>query len=275
VGGHVHQDACNTLYSASQVIQASTEGQALKAAMDYFELHKDPADPLNSYAVSQMQLAMQGVARSSNPRVQAALNQSNSSALDSALQITAEIANAAAIGGAILGAAEGIIDAADALYTKIAAFVATSNPKPVEPATTAMTIQSVLTEKGDLLKGLMGAWDALSKFLKFITDDLGLGALIENMITNDASGQSLRAAISEIRNQQLLAKMGMNTSRGSIDWESYAKVLAATRGEGLTREQIRIISTDAILKGISVQDMLAMNSLFGYDHEYYDKLGYY
>ena len=274
VGGHVHQEACAQISAASGVIQGSPEGQALKAAMDYFELHQDPADPLYNYAVGQMQLAMQNLARSSNPNVQAAINKSNTAGLDSALQIVAEVQNAVAIAGAVVGAVEGIIDAADALYAKVSTFVATSNPKPEPASTSAMTVQSVLTEKGDLLKGLQGAWDALNKLVSFILDDLGLGQMIEGMITTDASGQSLRACIAEIRNQQALARVGINPSRGSLDYENYARVLAATKGEGLTPLQIRIISTDAILKGLDPRDMLALNSIYGYDHEYYDRLQY-
>jgi hypothetical protein len=42
----------------------------------------------------------------------------------------------------------------------------------------------------------------------------------------------------------------------------------------LTPKQIQIISTDAILRGIPARDMLALNSLYGYNKEYYDALLY-
>jgi hypothetical protein len=110
--------------------------------------------------------------------------------------------------------------------------------------------------------------------LKSVTDALGLGDLLNNMITNDPQGQAIRAALAEAQNKALLGTLGVSQSRGTLDHEQYARVLQATRGYGLSTLQIRIISTDAILRGYSVQDMLAINSLYGYDHEYYDKLGY-
>ena len=274
VGGHVHQDACNQLYSASQVLQNSEEGKQLKAAMDYFDLHPNPGDPLYNYAVSQMQLAMQNLASSSNPSVQAAIHQSNTSMLDSALQIVNEVENYAIMAGAALGAVEGLYDAGTVLYAKIAAFVATSDAeKQVDNKTEVdKTIQSVMTQPGDLLKGISAAWEGLTTILKSVTDALGLGDLLNNMITNDPQGQAIRAALAEAQNKALLGTLGVSQSRGTLDYQQYAQVLQATRGFGLTPLQIRIISTDAILRGYSVQDMLAINSLYGYDHQYYDAL---
>ena len=180
------------------------------------------------------------------------------------------------LAGAALGAVEGLYDAGTVLYAKMAKFIATSDAsKQVDgPSEIDKTLQSVMTQPGDLLKGITAAWEGLTTILKTVTDTLGLGDILNNMITNDPQGQAIRAALAEAQNKALLGTLGVSQSRGTLDYQQYAQVLQATRGYGLTTQQIRIISSDAILRGYSVQDMLAINSLYGYDHEYYDKLGF-
>jgi hypothetical protein len=84
----------------------------------------------------------------------------------------------------------------------------------------------------------------------------------------------MRAAFAEARNKQRLAALGVSKDRAVPDIYGYGRIQAAFRGYGLTPKQIQIISTDAILRGIPARDMLALNSLYGYNKEYYDALLY-
>jgi hypothetical protein len=96
--------------------------------------------------------------------------------------------------------------------------------------------------------------------------------MIDKMITSDPAGQAIRAMYAEARNRNRLAKAGIDTSRGQPDVATYARNLNARTGEGLTEDQKRIITTDAIFRGLDIGTMLALNVLYGYNKQYYNNL---
>jgi hypothetical protein len=264
--GATHREAGERLSQASSVIQGSPEGIALKEAMDYYELHNDPSDPLTPLAEALMTSALEALRNSPRPEVQAAIEESNTACIDSALQFVTEVENAIIIGDALIQTVDDIITTAAAM----AAFFGT--PGAGEPAAQQCMITTASVDSGDLLVGFKTAFAKLGEALDAIGQFSGMAEMIEEMITNDEAGQTLRAAFAEARNKQRLAALGVNNQAGVPDIYGYGRLQAAFRGFGLTPKQIQIISTDAILRGIPVRDMLALNSLYGYNAEYYDAL---
>jgi hypothetical protein len=267
--GYKHKEACDTLSRASSVIQGSAEGIALKEAIDYYDAHNDPSDPLTPIAEAQLQAALEALRNSPKPEIQQAIEESNTACIDSALQFVSEVENAIIIGDALIKTVDDLVNAGIAL----AAYFGTPGGGGAAAAeANNLTVASV--DSGDLLKGLKTAFSKLGEILDAIGQFTGVAEMVEGMITNDPAGQTMRAAFAEARNKQRLAALGVSKDRAVPDIYGYGRIQAAFRGYGLTPKQIQIISTDAILRGIPARDMLALNSLYGYNKEYYDALLY-
>jgi hypothetical protein len=276
--GHVHIDAMQKISDASATVLNSPEGKLLKQALDdYDSLAPWPANeasysPLQQAAFSNLQLALQAVANSSTPAVQQAIATSNQSTLDMALHMVAEIENYTIVAESALGFLDQILAAVDAISATISAGGLT------EKVSNAFAMSSfgqaiVKIEKGDLLGGIKSAFQAATTIIRSVAQYTGMAELINQMTTNDAAGQRIRAGIADARNRQRLAAAGISTATlGQPNMNGWVDIKAARAGAGLTAEQIRIIGTDAFLRGLSVQDMIALNSLYGYNKIYYDSL---
>jgi hypothetical protein len=234
--------------------------------MDYYELHNDPSDPLTPLAEALMATALEALRNSPEPEIQAAIEESNTACIDSALQFVSEVENAIIIGDALIKTVDDIVTTAAAM----AAFFGT--PGAGEPAAQQCMITTASVDSGDLVVGFKKAFETFGQVLDAIGQFTGVAEMLEEMTTNDAAGQTVRAAFAEARNKQRLAALGVNNQAGVPDIYGYGRLQAAFRGFGLTPRQIQTIGTDAILRGIPVRDMLALNSLYGYNKEYYDQL---
>jgi hypothetical protein len=246
---------------------------ALKVVQDLFAAQIDAgAYPVMNTAISALLIAMQNLREDPSPAVQNAIEQSSKSTLESALQLVGEIEAAIIIGDQALQFAGAALEGIEKLVAAGAAFGAKSpiGVNGLEAGFFAQLVASV--EPGDLLTGLKKAFEAVQTMIKDIGSFGGLSEMIDKMITPDPAGQAIRAMYAEARNRNRLAKAGIDTSRGQPDVATYARNLNARTGEGLTEDQKRIITTDAIFRGLDIGTMLALNVLYGYNKQYYNNL---
>ena len=212
-----------------------------------------------------MLACMQAVVNSPNPQVQQALAKSNTATLDSAIQMVNEIQNGIIMASSVLSAVQQLAAGAAALSA--------ASPVGVNFAE-SLGLSKLITqiEKGDLMAGITGAFDAISGVIKSIGDYSGLSDLVESMTTSDPAGQNMRAMFADARNRSLLGRVGVSNTRGTVNVEDAARTLRARTGYGLTGDQIRRITEDANYRGLNVGDQLAINSLYGYNKTYYEHL---
>jgi hypothetical protein len=100
---------------------------------------------------------------------------------------------------------------------------------------------------------------------------IGIGALLESMVTDDIYGEALLASLETSRNTKKLEAIGINGKKAD-PLERLTEVLAK-QGHGLTESQRRQIITAAQADGTDPNLAIANASRHGFFSDYYSKKG--
>ena len=275
--GHAHTDAYTRLSAANDALERTAEGQALKVALEFYELHSDPSDPQNNLAENNLIAALEAIKGSSDPEVQAAAAEADQSILDSALQLIGEITNALAIGYGLYTS----LVAFTALATKIgasikaqAASLGTNSAADVvtRTETAAIAIQAASTPEGFFQAGVAGALRMMRQIFDAVGDATGItDLLLECCNPNTTGGQAMKALIAEGYNSKTLGAIGMKIPE--VDIEDEAAKRRARFGFGLTTEQQTIITSYGRSNSLSnneIEDLFFVNSYYGYQRHFFE-----
>lgn len=283
-GGAAHTEAFKLISDANDRLESTAEGQALMVALEYYELHDDPADPLNGIAETNLIAALEAVKNSPNPVVQQASADADKGILDSALQLVNEITNAVATGYAVYSIIKTIASVAASIGAAIAASSAsqgaTGSGPPAAAVNTGMTTALSENKEGfwSFTQGLKAAIALVSNIIEAVADATGISNLLATMANpNTRGGQAILAMQAEARNTQTLKKLGIKMPQ--VDIEEQAALKRARYGFGLTTEQQQIISNYAINNRLTAEqtaDLLFVNAYYGYQRHFFElKAGYY
>ena len=275
--GKAHTDAYERLSAANDALERTAEGQALQVALDYYNLHSDPADPDNDLAETNLIAALEAVKNSADPEVQAAAAEADKSILESALQLVGEITNALAIGYGLYTSVLGILAVATKIGTSIQAQAAGLGASaPAQVATTAelnagLTFAAAFPE-GFFTAALKGAIRMIRQVFDAVGDATGITDLIlECCNPNTTGGQAMKALIAEGYNAKTLGAIGMNIPSVNIEDEAAKK--RARFGFGLTIEQQTIITSYGRSRGLSnneIEDLFFINAYYGYQRHFFE-----
>ena len=275
--GATHREAYEALLAANAQLEGTAEGQALIAAIDYYQQHDVPSDPLNAVAEAQLIAAIELTKQSLNPVVQEAIATADKSILDSALQLVGEITAAVATGYSIYATYTTLAAAAATFATKISAAASSLGSTPVTQADVYAATSAAAFFPEGLVKFSQSLWAAIKNvemIADMVLDSTGISGIIEaccNLAT--PGGQAIKAMIVESRNQAILNKLGMKLPQIDLA-KVQAKALAAT-GYPLTTEQRAVISSYATQQGwttTQTQQFIEINALYGYQRHYFEKL---
>jgi hypothetical protein len=273
--GKAHTDAYTRLSSANDALERTAEGQALQVALDYYDLHSDPADPDNDLAETNLIAALEAVKNSADPEVQAAAAEADKSILESALQLVGEITNALAIGYGLYTSLLGILAVATKIGAAIqaqAASVGSSGPAATQAEVNAGLILAAKTPEGFFTAALKGALRMIRQVFDAVGDATGItDLLLECCNPNTTGGQAMKALIAESYNAKTLGAIGMNIP--SVDIEDEAAKKRARFGFGLTIEQQTIITSYGRSRGLSsneIEDLFFINAYYGYQRHFFE-----
>ena len=282
-GGAAHTEAFQLVSEANDRLEQTPEGKALKVALDYYDLHSDPADPLNGLAETNLIAALEAVKNSSNPEVQQAAADAEKGMLDSALQLVAEVANAVQTGYAIYTTIAGVLAFATSLGQSIAATAASLGADGGTAATATSNAGYIGLWKAPegfwtYATGLKAVIAMVGAIVDAVADATGITELLSVMANpNTRGGQALLAMIAETKNKNLLKTIGVGIPE--VDVEAEAARRRARFGFGLTTEQQNLISAYGVNRGMNadqIQEMLFINAYYGYQRHFFENsAGYY
>jgi len=278
--GFAHTEAYERISAANDRLEQTAEGQALIVALEFYELHSDPSDPLNNTAENNLIAALQAVKTSPDPVVRQAVEEADKSILDSALQLISEITNALATGYGIYTTINILITAAIAISEAIAA-AAASLGSPGSTAATKAATQAGLVNAAAFPEGFFkfsGGLKAVFQFIGDIVDGIADATGITNLLSeianpNTQGGQAILALQAEARNSQTLAKVGMKVP--TVDLDEEAAKRRARFGFGLTTEQQLLIASYGREKGLGVnqiEELLFINAYYGYQRHFFENV---
>jgi len=278
--GFAHTEAYQRLSAANDRLENTAEGQALIVALEFYELHEDPADPLNNTAENNLIAALEAVKTSPDPVVRQAVEEANKSILDSALQLVSEITNAIATGYGIYTTIQVLVTAAIAISEAIASAAASLGSPGSTVATKAATqaglVQAAAFPEGwfKFSGGLKAVFQFVGQIASAIADATGFTGILQ-AIANPATqgGQAILAMQAEARNAQTLAKVGMKIP--SVDLDDEAAKRRARFGFGLTTEQQLLIASYGREKGLGVnqiEELLFVNAYYGYQRHFFENV---
>lgn len=273
--GKAHTDAYTRLGAANDALERTPAGQALQVALDYYNLHQDPADPDNNAAEVNLIAALQAVKNSTDPEVQAAAAEADKSILESALQLVGEITNALAIGYGLYTSVLGILAVATKIGTSIQAQAASLGASG--PAVTTAELNAGLTFAASFPEGFFtaafkGALRMVRQIFDAVGDATGItDLLLECCNPNTTGGQAMKALIAESYNAKTLKAIGMSIP--SVNLEDEAAKKRARYGFGLTIEQQTIITSYGRSRGLSakeIEDLFFINAYYGYQRHFFE-----
>ena len=282
-GGAAHTEAYQLISEANDRLEATPEGKALKVALNYYDAHSDPGDPLNGLAETNLIAALEAIKSSTNPEVQQAAADAEKGILDSALQLVAEVTNAVQTGYAIWTTVIGLYAFAQSIGASIAA-TAASLGSDGGTATTATNNAGLLAAwKGNegfwgFTTGLKAVIAIVGCIIDAVADATGITNLLETMANpNTRGGQALLAMIAETKNKNLLKTIGVGIPEVDVD-EEYRR-RQAKFGFGLTTEQQNLITAYGVNRNMNadqIQEMLFINAYYGYQRHFFENsAGYY
>ena len=273
--GKAHTDAYARLSAANDALERTAEGQALKVALEFYELHSDPADPDNNLAETNLIAALEAVKGSQDPEVQAAAAEADKSILESALQLVGEITNALAIGYGLYTSLLGILAVATKIGAAIqtqAASIGSSGPAATQAEVNAGLLLAAKTPEGFFTAALKGALRMVRLIFDAVGDATGItDLLLECCNPNSTGGQAMKALIAEAYNSKTLGAIGMNIPSVNIEDEAAKK--RARFGFGLTIEQQTIITSYGRSRGLSaseIEDLFFINAYYGYQRHFFE-----
>lgn len=280
-GGAAHTEAYRLISDANDRLESTPEGQALLVALEFYELHDDPADPLNLVAETNLIAALEAVKNSPNPVVQQASQDAEEGILQSALQLVSEITNAVAMGYAVYSIVKTIISVAASIGAAIQASAASngaSNPAPAVDAGLTTTLSQNKEGFWSFTQGVKAVINLVSNIINAVGEATGFNDLIATMANpNTRGGQAILAMQAEARNKRTLQTLGIKMP--SVDIEEEAAKRRATFGFGLTTEQQTIITNYAVNNRLTqdqTQDLLFVNAYYGYQRHFFEQVaGYY
>lgn len=273
--GKAHTDAYTRLSSANDALERTAEGQALQVALDYYNLHSDPADPDNDLAETNLIAALEAVKNSSDPEVQAAVAEADKSILESALQLVGEITSALAIGYGLYTSVLAILAVAAKIGASIqaqAASMGATGPAATTAEVYAGNVQAAAWPEGFFTAAFKGALRMIRQVFDAVGDATGItDLLLECCNPNTTGGQAMKALIAEGYNAKTLGAIGMNIP--SVDIEDEAAKKRARFGFGLTIEQQTIITSYGRSRGLSsneIEDLFFINAYYGYQRHFFE-----
>jgi hypothetical protein len=273
--GKAHTDAYTRLSAANDALERTAEGQALKVALEFYELHSDPADPDNNLAETNLIAALEAVKGSQDPEVQAAAAEADKSILESALQLVGEITNALAIGYGLYTSVLAILAVATKIGTAIqaqAASLGATSPAVTTAEVYAGNVQAAAWPEGFFTAALKGALRMVRLIFDAVGDATGItDLLLECCNPNSTGGQAMKALIAEAYNSKTLGAIGMNIPSVNIEDEAAKK--RARFGFGLTIEQQTIITSYGRSRGLSaseIEDLFFINAYYGYQRHFFE-----
>jgi hypothetical protein len=273
--GKAHTDAYTRLSSANDALERTAEGQALQVALDYYDLHSDPADPDNDLAETNLIAALEAVKNSSDPTVQAAVAEADKSILESALQLVGEITSALAIGYGLYTSVLAILAVATKIGASIqaqAASMGSTGPAATTAEIYAGNLQAAAWPEGFFTAAFKGALRMVRQIFDAVGDATGItDLLLECCNPNTTGGQAMKALIAEGYNAKTLGAIGMNIPSVNIEDEAAKK--RARFGFGLTIEQQTIITSYGRSRGLSaneIQDLFFINAYYGYQRHFFE-----
>jgi hypothetical protein len=282
-GGAAHTEAYQLISDANDRLEATPEGKALKVALNYYEDHSDPGDPLNGLAETNLIAALEAIKGSSNPEVQQAAADAEKGILDSALQLVSEITNAVQTGYAIWTTVAGLYAFAQSLGASIAATAASLGSDGGTATTATGNAVGISAWKGaegfwGFTTGLKAVIAVVGCIVDAVADATGITDLLQTMANpNTRGGQALLAMIAETKNKNLLKTIGIGIPE--VDVEEEYRRRQAKFGFGLTTEQQNLITAYGVNRNMNadqIQEMLFINAYYGYQRHFFEKsAGYY
>lgn len=282
-GGAAHTEAYQLVSEANDRLEQTPEGKALKVALNYYDAHSDPGDPLNSLAETNLIAALEAVKFSVNPEVQQAAADAEKGLLESALQLVSEVTNAVQTGYAIYTTVVGILAFAQSIGTSIAATAASMGSDggtSSGTATNAGLLGATKFPEGfwTFTNGLKAVIAIVGCIIDAVADATGITDLLSIMANpNTRGGQALLAMIAETKNKNLLKTIGVGIPE--VDVEEEAARRRAKFGFGLTTEQQNLISAYGVNRNMNadqIQEMLFINAYYGYQRHFFENsAGYY
>jgi hypothetical protein len=283
-GGAAHTEAYQKISEANDRLESTAEGQALLVALEFYQLHDDPGDPLNAIAEANLIAALEAVKNSPDPVVQQASADAEEGILESALQLVSEITNAVAMGYAVYSIIQTIAQVATAIGTAIAGTAATNGADGGSSAAAGMNT-GLLTALKDNKEGFWSFTNGVKAVISLVTniieavaDATGFNNLIATMANpNTRGGQAILAMQAEARNTQTLQTLGIKMPK--VDIEDEAAKRRAKFGFGLTTEQQTIITNYAVNNRLTeeqTRDLIFINAYYGYQRHFFElQAGYY
>jgi hypothetical protein len=282
-GGAAHTEAYQLVSEANDRLEQTPEGKALKVALNYYDAHSDPGDPLNSLAETNLIAALEAVKFSVNPEVQQAAADAERGLLESALQLVAEITNAVQTGYAIYTTVAGILAFAQSIGTSIASTAASMGSDGGTSSGTATNLGLLGATKfpegfWTFTNGLKAVIAVVGMIIDAVADATGITDLLSVMANpNSRGGQALLAMIAETKNKNLLKTIGVGIPE--VDVEAEAARRRARFGFGLTTEQQNLITAYGVNRNMNaeqIQEMLFINAYYGYQRHFFENsAGYY
>lgn len=283
-GGAAHTEAYQKISEANDRLESTAEGQALLVALEFYELHDDPGDPLNAIAEANLIAALEAVKNSPDPVVQQASADAEEGILQSALQLVSEITNAVAMGYAVYSIIVTIAKVAAAIGTAIAGTAATNGADGGSSAAAGVQTGLLQTLKDNkegfwsFTEGVKAAIALVSNIIEAVAEATGFNNLIATMANpNTRGGQAILAMQAEARNSRTLQTLGIKMPK--VDIEEEAAKRRATFGFGLTTEQQTIITNYAVNNRLTeeqTQDLIFINAYYGYQRHFFElQAGYY
>ena len=283
-GGAAHTEAYQRISEANDRLESTAEGQALLVALEFYELHDDPGDPLNAIAEANLIAALEAVKNSPDPVVQQASAEAEEGILQSALQLVSEITNAVAMGYAVYSIIQTIAQVATAIGTAIAGTAATNGADGGSSAAAGMNT-GLLTALKDNKEGFWSFTNGVKAVISLVTniieavaDATGFNNLIATMANpNTRGGQAILAMQAEARNTRTLQTLGIKMPK--VDIEEEAAKRRAKFGFGLTTEQQTIITNYAVNNRLTeeqTRDLIFINAYYGYQRHFFElQAGYF
>lgn len=273
--GYAHTDAYTRLSSANDALERTADGQALKIALEFYELHSDPSDPENNLAENNLIAALEAVKNSADPAVQEAAAEADKSILESALQLVGEITNALAIGYGLYTSVLAILAVATKIGNSIqaqAASMGATGPAVTTAELYAGNVQAAAWPEGFFTAAFKGALRMVRQIFDAVGDATGItDLLLECCNPNTTGGQAMKALIAESYNAKTLGAIGMNIPSVNIEDEAAKK--RARFGFGLTLEQQTIITSYGRSRGLSaneIEDLFFINAYYGYQRHFFE-----
>lgn len=275
--GYAHTDAYARLSAANDALEKTAEGQALRVALEFYELHADPSDPDNNLAETNLIAALEAVKNSPDPEVQAATQEADDSILDSALQLVGEITNALAIGYGLYTTLIIFTTLATKVGAAIKAQAASMGTNTAADTITKAELAAGNTAaaahpEGWFQAGVAGALRMLRQVFDAVGDATGItDILLECCNPNTTGGQAMKALIAEGYNGKTLGAIGMKIPE--VDIQDEADKKRARFGFGLTTEQQTIITSYGRANGLSnteIEDLFFINAYYGYQRHFFE-----